>query len=151
MKSFRTLALFLALPALSVTIAGCAGGFSSFIAESSSGLQVATVVVDSIDAAQRIFFAQSPNAAKQATITQGIADARASIVTASEALQTTEDFSQGSVNQAFADLETTYSNLLTLVTDLGITAAPPGSSKKLGATAHGLVVPAPADLVPKLR
>ena len=73
-------------------------------------------------------------------------------MTASEALQTSQDFSQANVNAAFGDLETTYADLLVLVQDIGITAAPPGAAKKLGGTAKtGLVVPSPLDLIPKLR
>ena len=137
-----TLTLFLVF---CTATAGCASLLPGIILAA----QDSEMILQNIQNFSDNYFLLHPNTAEQTKINNDISVAGTALDGAIRAVSGITDITQTQADAAFANFEAAYSDLLTVVKDIGITTADVTSTTKTAS--GGLIVPTPIIMLNKAK
>ena len=132
--------LAIALIFTTLTTAGCAA-LAAVLPDIVAALVDGGQILATIESFMASYFANHPDPVAQAKVADAILKARTALNLATRAAQGTNDANDKKLDQAFADFEAAYVELLKLVAPYGVKPARPGGN--LSAAPGELVVPEP--------
>lgn len=100
------------------------------------------LILDSIDAFAKTFFSLHPDATKQQTVNVAIARAKGTLDAALRIVSGVEKIDQAKIDEAFADFKVAYTDLLAVVSSIGVKTA----GDRFLASPGGITVPEPLAL-----
>lgn len=101
------------------------------------------LILDSIEAFAKTYFILHPDNGKQQTVSTAIARAKGALDAALRIVDGYEKIDQAKIDEAFADFKVAYTDLLAIVSSIGVKTS---GDRMLASTGGGLVVPPPLAL-----
>ncbi len=137
-----TLAMFLIF---CTAAAGCASLLPAIVLAA----QDSQMILQNVQNFSNNYFLLHPDTAEQTKVNNAISAAGTALDGAIRAVSGINDITQAQADAAFANFEAAYSDLMTIVKDIGITTADVQSTSKTAS--GGLIVPTPIIMLNKAK